>query len=617
MKNYNPDIDVLRAIAVIIVIFYHTKIYLFETLISNSGFIGVDIFIVISGFVITRLFFNEKFSYSKFIERRFRRLFPALFLVIISTSIVSYFYLLPHHFVNLGQSIIANIALISNFLFFYQTNYWDHAAFTKPLLHTWTLSLEFQFYFFLIIIFWLFNKQLFKIIFLFFLVSIIALLYADKIYFNLNLREFSLNNYFLIFTRLWEFLTGSLIAIILERKIFFKKIKNLHYFRNVGLLIILISLFVIKSPINYPNLSTLIPVIGTGMILLADGNNNSNIFLKNNILVHIGKISYSLYLWHYPVLIYFFYQNNFELNLFDKVFALFLIYFLSLITYRYVEIPFFRKNIFSQKTFVFLLTIFSIIIFILGLLIIKNIIKPKSYLNYQKIITNFSHLNLSDKIGSERKIKINQFTSSEKIKILICGDSHGADLTEVLQSNNDINNNFEIEFLAFMTCIQGKNSVLKKTNYVFSSIQIEGKNNLSYKNIIKLNKIVLENKKKFVIVGATPEFQTDSDLLLNYLTINKIKKRDLIKNIDKINEFFFRSKKNYINNVNNKLLNLSKELNAEFLDKFNYMCEKEKKICFGVDLNGNKNFIDYSHLSKNGKKFFGNRIQETNWLKLN
>ena len=81
--------------------------------------------------------------------------------------------------------------------------------------------------------------------------------------------------------------------------------------------------------------------------------------------------------------------------------------------------------------------------------------------------------------------------------------------------------------------------------------------------------------------------------------------------------FFFRSKKNYINNVNNKLLNLSKELNAEFLDKFNYMCEKEKKICFGVDLNGNKNFIDYSHLSKNGKKFFGNRIQETNWLKLN
>ena len=118
MKNYNPEIDCLRAIAAISVIFYHTEIIIFNNLVSKSGFIGVDIFIVISGFVITRLFFNKNFSYIEFAERRSRRLFPALFSTILITVIISYFFLLPQHFVNLGQSILANILLVSNFLFF-------------------------------------------------------------------------------------------------------------------------------------------------------------------------------------------------------------------------------------------------------------------------------------------------------------------------------------------------------------------------------------------------------------------------------------------------------------------------------------------------------------------
>ena len=171
MKNYNPEIDCLRAIAALSVIFYHTEIIIFDNLVSKSGFIGVDIFIVISGFVITRIFFKENFSYVEFAERRSRRLFPALFSTILITTIISYFFLLPQHFLNLGQSILANMLLVSNFLFFYQTNYWDFAVFTKPLLHTWTISLEFQFYIFISIIFWLFRKNISKTIFLFFFLA--------------------------------------------------------------------------------------------------------------------------------------------------------------------------------------------------------------------------------------------------------------------------------------------------------------------------------------------------------------------------------------------------------------------------------------------------------------
>tara|TARA_B100000214_G_C23719368_1_gene513551 strand:- start:51 stop:701 length:651 start_codon:yes stop_codon:yes gene_type:complete len=212
---------------------------------------------------------------------------------------------------------------------------------------------------------------------------------------------------------------------------------------------------------------------------------------------------------------------------------------------------------------------------------------------------------------------VNQFTNSKKTKILICGDSHGGDLAMTLQSNRNIKSKYEIEFLHFLNCINDEPILIKKADYTLSSIQIKGKNNLTYKDIKKLYNIVtVKNKKKFIIVGASPEFQTDADLLLNYLTITNMKKEDVIKNINNINKFFFKNKKSYIENINKKLFKISKELNVGFLDKFDYMCKEEDKICFGVDLKGNKNFIDYSHLSKNGRFFFGNEIVNINWLEL-
>lgn len=618
MKNYNPEIDCLRAIAAISVIFYHTEIIIFNNLVSKSGFIGVDIFIVISGFVITRLFFNKNFSYIEFAERRSRRLFPALFSTILITVIISYFFLLPQHFVNLGQSILANILLVSNFLFFYQTNYWDYAVFTKPLLHTWTISLEFQFYIFISIIFWLFRKNISKTIFLFFLLSLILLLFASKINFDFNLRELSLNNYFLLFTRLWEFLIGSLVAIILYNKKYFKKFKIQHYFADIGLILIFISFLLIETPKDYPNLLTIIPVFGTAIILLANNQQSSHIILNNFFLIHLGKISYSLYLWHYPILIFFLYKNNFELNILNKIFALIIIYFVSLGSYKFIEIPFFKKNILTRKNFGILLAFFSIIIFTLGLIITNEVIKSKSHSKYKNIINNFSKYNLSDKKGAKREIMIDQFTNSKKIKILICGDSHGADLTMALQSNKNIHKKYEIEFIHFLDCINEEPLLIKNADYIFSSIQLKGKNNLTYNDIKKLYNIVtIKNNKKFIIVGASPEFQTDADLLLNYLTITNIKKEEVINNVNNINKFFFKNKKTYISTINKKLLKISKELDVIFLDKFDLICKEKDKICYGVDLKGNKNFIDYSHFSKNGRVFFGNKIVDTNWLKIN
>ena len=192
-KNYRPEIDSLRAIAVLLVIFYHAEINFFK-----GGFIGVDIFIVISGYVITKLFFFNDYSLNNFIENRIRRLFPGLMLMILTTTLFSYFFLLPIHFMNLGQSLIANMFSISNFLFFYQTNYWDSAVLTKPLLHKWSISLEVQFYIFISIIFALFRNYFLKIILLFFFISISLIIFFDNAVIEINFREFNLNNCFRI-----------------------------------------------------------------------------------------------------------------------------------------------------------------------------------------------------------------------------------------------------------------------------------------------------------------------------------------------------------------------------------------------------------------------------------
>ena len=609
--NYRPEIDGLRAIAVLTVIFYHAEINFFK-----GGFIGVDIFIVISGYVITKLFFSNNYSLNNFIEKRIRRLFPALLLMILTATLFSYFFLLPIHFMNLGQSLIANMFSISNFLFFYQTNYWDSAVLTKPLLHTWSISLEIQFYIFISVIFALFRNYFIKIILFFFFISIFLILFFDNTVFEINVREFNLNNYFLIFARLWEFLLGSIIAFVLNIKKFDNYLKKLNFFHNFGLLVILISLFIIQTPINYPNLSTFIPVLGSAIIILSGNKQNSHFLLNNSFFIHIGKISYSLYLWHFPIFFFFFYCFDFNLSFLNKIYALLITYFISFISYKFVELPFNKKKFLPKKYFFLLITLVFVFILILGILISSQILKSKSHLNYLKIKNDFPNYNFFQ--IPKRIVLDNQFTNSDKIKILVCGDSHGFDLVYALQSNSEIKKKYEIEFSSFLSCLNETSLKINKSDYVLSSIQIEGRGYNKFEDVEKLYKIVkTKYNKEFIIVGATPEFQTDSDLLLNYLVQNNIRKNDLINNIPSINRYFYNNLKFNIKNINKKLFIISKNLNVIFLNKFDYICNEDVKFCYGIDQEGKKLFFDYSHYTNDGAIFFGKKIYETNWLKLN
>jgi len=282
-----------------------------------------------------------------------------------------------------------------------------------------------------------------------------------------------------------------------------------------------------------------------------------------------------------------------------------------------VELPFYKKKFLPKKSFFLLITLVFVFILILGVLISSQILKSKLHLNYLKIKNDFPNYNFFQ-FPKKTTVLDNQFTNSGKIKILVCGDSHGQDLVYALQSNSEIKKKYEIEFASFGSCLNETSLKIKKSDYVLSSIQIEGSRYNTFEDIEKLYKIVeTKYNKKFIIVSATPEFQTDSDLLLNYLVQNNISKVDLINNIASINRYFYNNLKFNITSINKKLFTISKNLNVIFLNKFDYICNEEVKFCYGTDQEGKKLFFDYSHYTNDGAIFFGKKIYETDWLKLN
>ena len=615
MEKKNFQIEYLRAISIIFVIFYHIDLDFFQIKLSNSGFIGVDIFIVISGFVITKSLTTNNLSFLKFFENRLRRLYPALIFLTIIVSIFSYFYLLPHHFYRLGQSIIASNFFLSNILFWYQSDYWDFEIFTKPLLHTWSLSIEFQFYIIIFFIISILEKNKFIILISFFLMSLCFIFFKDFLNFDLNTKTLSLSNYFLLFPRLWEFISGSLLFLYLNSKK--KKISNtvLNNLKYIGFILIFASLFLIKNPKDYPNIYSFFPVIGSLIVIFSSYQNLNKLTLGNKFFIHLGKISSSLYLWHFPIFVFFLYNSNFQLFFYQKVLIIIITYFISIFSYYFIEKPFLLKNYVKPKFFFIFFLLINLILILISFNIVNGNFKSHYSDVYQDIKKEFLYYKVSQNYKPIEVLK-NQFTSSNKKKILICGDSHGSDLVKILQHNNEISNHYEVEFLSFLNCLDNKsNNKIATSNYVLSSIQIEGKNYNTFEDIISLYKIVTSHySKEFLIVGASPEFSTDSDLLLNYIALNNLTEQETIKDVTSINEYFFKNLKRNVLIINNKLRSLSKKLNVKFLDKFDYTCSFKYQSCYGLNEDSKMMFYDYSHHTNDGIKHFSKIISQINWL---
>jgi peptidoglycan/LPS O-acetylase OafA/YrhL len=361
--KYRPEIDGLRAFALLPVILFHAGFEWF-----SGGFVGVDVFFVISGYLIATIIISEmtegKFSLINFYERRARRILPALFFVMAACLPFAWLWLVPNDLKDFGQSLAAVSIFSSNILFWLESGYFETATELKPLLHTWSLAVEEQYYI-LFPIFLMFFWKL-GVRWVLILLSIVFLI-------SLGISHWASSNspsanFYLLPTRGWELLVGVFAAFYLNYNTHFKShiLNQALSLLGFGMIVYSIMAFDKKTPL--PSLYTLIPTIGTGLLILSAVPKT----LIHNLLglkpfVGVGLISYSAYLWHQPLLAFTRHRIFFEASDFLLIFICLSSLLLAYLSWRFIEAPFRNKQAFTQNK-IFMLSATGIVIFsVLGL----------------------------------------------------------------------------------------------------------------------------------------------------------------------------------------------------------------------------------------------------------
>lgn len=356
---YRPDIDGLRAIAVLTVVLFHADISIF-----SGGFVGVDIFFVISGFLITRLLIAEidktgHIDFGKFYLRRIRRLLPAFIFTVISSSVFAIWILSPQDLENYGATLIHSVLSISNVYFYTQSGYFDIASKLNPLLHTWTLGVEEQFYFVWPILLFLAAPKKWIAPLLASLIGLISLYLAQRWIQNHTSAVFYLMPF-----RIFEFSIGAvlvwLLRIPLKSKIYKEPLLLL------GLALITYSVFGYSDQTLFPGVNALVPCLGAALCIYAGDARISGRILSNRLFVGIGLMSYSLYLAHWPVIV--FYKQHIggaELTRVETIMVVVASSVIAMFMYFYIEKPF-RKGRATNGYFLFSCAIFSLLISYMG-----------------------------------------------------------------------------------------------------------------------------------------------------------------------------------------------------------------------------------------------------------
>jgi peptidoglycan/LPS O-acetylase OafA/YrhL len=330
--RYRPDIDGLRAIAVLLVVCFHA----FPEAMPG-GFIGVDIFFVISGFLITGIIVRQldqlRFSLLGFYVRRIRRIFPALIVVLGVTLVLGWLWMLPTAYAQLSADVFASAAFVSNVALLLQSGYFDIESGKKPLLHLWSLGIEEQFYLFWPLILMLAARLRVSILAVASVIGVasfvlnVALIGSDPV-----------ATFYLPLTRAWELLAGAALACGWSQLRQTGAASNLR--AAIGLLLIAIAAGVLDSKSAFPGWWAILPVAGAALLLSAPAAWGCRHLLSSPAMVRIGLISYPLYLWHWPLLVFFAIIKFAPLTLLERVLIVGLSFALAWLTYRFVEIPF-------------------------------------------------------------------------------------------------------------------------------------------------------------------------------------------------------------------------------------------------------------------------------------
>ena len=434
--KYRAEIDGLRALAVVPVILFHAGFELF-----SGGYVGVDIFFVISGYLITTIIIedieNKRFSIINFYERRARRILPALFFMMFVCTLFAWKLMLPSQMKDFSQSLLAVSLFSSNILFWRKSGYFDATSEENPLLHTWSLAVEEQYYIIFpifIILTWRFGKK--NVFWIIVIMTIMSLMLSEW-----GWRNHAVANFYLAPTRAWELFIGSIAAFIVQKR----GVQVNNFLSLIGLLTIIFSIFVFDERTPFPSIYALAPVLGTVLLILFCEKKTlvANI-LSTKIFVGLGLISYSTYLWHQPLFAFARLRVTDEPSLLLMLSLSILSIIFAVFSWKFIEKPF-RNNSLVNRNKIFVVSIFGFAVAI--------IFGTAGYIN-QGFLSRFENPNqikileivdnkLSQGIYVERDY--NRHSKSKryweengKPKVLIIGDSFSQDLFNVLKENGFI-----------------------------------------------------------------------------------------------------------------------------------------------------------------------------------
>ena len=629
--KYRSDIDGLRAIAVLSVVIYHA----FPNFLKG-GFVGVDIFFVISGFLISTIIFenlnNNSFSFATFYSRRIRRIFPALITVLITAVIFGYYVLFSDEFKQLGRHVIGGATFSSNFTLLKESGYFDTASEFKPLLHLWSLGIEEQFY----IIFPLVCYCLYRynVRLLLFIIPLTIISY----YLNIKgIKTDITKTFYYPHTRFWELLFGSLLAYFTINKcpfinnignfldtIIFKnkessnnKQRLLNLLSILGFVILVFGLIRINSALKFPGKWALVPVIGSVLIILSGKESIINKFiLSNKILVWFGKISFPLYLWHWVLLAYarIIYgeipPQSWRISLVIAAIIL------SYLTYKFIESPLrFGEN---NKKKVIILSLLMIITGLGGHLIYKEKVKPINTL--AGIITGFN--TKCNKPGEICKVG----NDNSRNVILLFGDSHAEQLG--LKLDEILGRNYKIDIIACGGCFLDNHF-----SYVFKTLKLPTEDNYCLNAIDEFDKYlknfdyssnnlvaVITTQRWHLYNGRNINFDSMINSIQNRINLFKYKAKNIIV-VGSTGEVNFQCEKSKLRNLSKFLLKdkLCEQENhldlKKFIDKtqsmevpknvyfvypYKLLCDDKQDHCHFFNKQGQINYFDDNHLSYYG-----------------
>jgi peptidoglycan/LPS O-acetylase OafA/YrhL len=441
--EYRPEVDGLRAVAIVPVLLFHAGLSAFA-----GGFFGVDVFFVISGYLITaQLASSDKSGFAllgNFYHRRIRRLFPAIAIVSAVTAVIAYLIMTPSQLRPLFSSFTATQVFIQNFYLWQNSGYWDQSLETSPLMHTWSLAVEEQFYLVFPLLFVAKSMRNAKSVLIGVAITIFVLSFFGAL---TRFGTSSTGAFFLLPYRAWELMAGAIVALYPVRDKKFLNIKPYvsQLISNFGFSVIIIAIILGDETTRHPGFLTLLPVVGTAL-LIAFGRapSHSSRLLSSKLLVAIGKLSYGLYLWHFPILALWRIDKGTELNGIETTAAMVLTFACSYLMWKFAETPF-RDRVRTSNKFVAVVASIGFVLLIsTGLIGQKTAFGKK--LNSELALLE-AQANVPDQLDNwveidfEAPISGGSMGVTERTSpmgdVVLLGDSHAAALKNSLSTELD------------------------------------------------------------------------------------------------------------------------------------------------------------------------------------